>query len=94
MAEDNFDIAVDQLLEMSLKVQELPDDFLMMNTGHPYYHKYQKWLTKYQLAIHCITDLEISCCEELSEVAIENYITRVYKKNLIEHLDRSLENES
>tara|TARA_B100002052_G_scaffold272454_1_gene274106 strand:+ start:1630 stop:1938 length:309 start_codon:yes stop_codon:yes gene_type:complete len=88
------ELCAESLLMWSLKVQDLPTDFLMMDTRHPLYHEYQKWLTKFQLAIHCITDLEIGCSEDIAQLTIENYITKVYKKNLIEHLDRSLENES
>ena len=94
MSDFNFDKysleqigAADKLLSLSLNTQDLPSDFLMMNTGHPYYHQYQKWLTKYELAIHCITGLEVYECEELAQTAIENYITDLYKDELTRSLD-------
>ncbi len=81
--------AANKLLSLSLNTQDLPSDFLMMNTGHSYYHQYQKWLAKYELAIHCITGLELYMCEELAQRSIENYITDVYR----EELTRSLDND-
>ena len=85
---DDFDLAADNLLHWSLKVRNLPPEFLMMNRENPYYHEFQKWLTKYQIALHCISDLEISCCEELSEVIIERYITNQYRQDLKKMFDK------
>ena len=81
--------AANKLLSLSLNTQDLPSDFLMVNTGHSYYHQYQKWLAKYELAIHCITGLELYMCEDLAQRSIENYITDVYR----EELTRSLDND-
>ena len=82
------DLCAEALLMWSLKVQELPPEFLMMNAENPYYHEFQKWLTKYQLALHCITDLEIGCCENLAEITIEKYITDSYRKEIQRMFDK------
>ena len=94
MSDFNFDKysfeqigAVNKLLSLSLNTQDLPSDFLMMNTGHPYYHQFQRWLVKYELAIHCVTGLELSECEGLAEISIEKYITDVYREELVRSLD-------
>ena len=79
--------AADKLLSLSLNTQDLPSDFLMMNTGHPYYYQFQRWLVKYELAIHCVTGLELSECQGLAEISIENYITDLYKDELTRSLD-------
>ena len=83
---DNFDLAADNLLHWSLKVRDLPPEFLMMKKDNPEYYQFQKWLTKYQIGLHCITDLEISCCEELSEEIINRYLKNLYRQGLIKSL--------
>ncbi len=82
------ELCAESLLMWSLKVQKLPPEFLMVNADNPHYHQFQKWLTKYQLALHCITELEIGCCEDIAEVAIEKYITDVYRQDLKRMFDK------
>ena len=84
--------AAESLLMWSLEVRDLPPEFLMMNRDHEHYHEFQKWLTKYQLALHCISDLPIADCEGLSEIAIEKYISDVYKQDLKRIFAKEVEN--
>ena len=76
------ELCAEKLLMWSLNVQDLPPEFLMMYPDHPRYYEFVRWLTKYQLAIHCITDLEIGCCEDIAEAAIKKYITDVNRQDL------------
>ncbi len=82
------ELCAESLLMWSLKVQELPPELLMLDKRNPYYYEFQKWLTKYVLALHCITELEIGCCEDIAEVAIEKYITDVYRQDLKRMFDK------